>query len=322
MNPDFLDRLSEASTSTATRLEYRPYPGEEESVWRLAAVLLALCIAAGVSSSMARAKDVEIKITVVGHDGKPAGGADLSITMWSGDNQIHTEKMTGDDGTVTLRVPDGVLVDVEAHEGSGVEQRGVRSINLKRDKERDLTIRLYVDLKTEVILINEAVENCDADGYDKHLRYVEDEVAKKEARFEERRKQVEKYASDNGIPTMDHKSAEEAREAIVAAAGKGDGLRATSQKLQNLSYYSYLLQGLESEKRGLDELKKLRDGLPKRPACKTGSMAPGTCPPGTSGGLLAGGLNDVFGTDLQTHCEPPQRHNDTRDKHDDKRQKD
>jgi len=148
-------------------------------------------------------------------------------------------------------------------------------------------------------------------------------VADQQARVDDARKKAEAFATEHDIPYPDLASAEKAFKASGKLAGTEAATKEASARYRNLDTYVKMLRSLEDQKKVLDGYKKQRDALPKRPACKSGAMAPNGCP--TGGGLLAGGLNQLLGTDLQSGCPPPERRNDTRhggDSDSDKRRKD
>src|SRR5262249_62282761 len=92
----------------------------------VAAVLLTMGLVAGTMTPAARAEDADIKVTVLGHDGKPLKGDAVDVFWWSSaeGKDIHTNATTGDDGTVTVKVPDKHQIYASVRDGSQLQQTG------------------------------------------------------------------------------------------------------------------------------------------------------------------------------------------------------
>ena len=88
-----------------------------------------------------------------------------------------------------------------------------------------------------------------------------------------------------------------------------EGLR-DKKLLENLYRYREKLQGAQSLRSEIETQKKQLAEL--KPPEKKVVVVPAACPEGESGGLLAGGINSVFGSDLAGICDEEQpRHRDT-----------
>jgi len=279
----------------------------------VAAVLLTMGLVAGTMTPAARAEDFDIKISVFGHDGKPLKGTAVDVFWWSSADgkEIHTNATTGDDGTVTVKVPDKHQIFAKVHDSSQLEQTGGGTSGPVYGRPPDgFTVNLRVDIDAEAKLVQDAVDKCDADGYDRHPANLDTGVADQQARVDDASKKAEAFATENNIPYGDLGSAEKALKASAKLAGTEAATKEAAARYRNLDTYVRMLRSLEDQKKVLDGYKKQRDAVPKRPACKSGAMVPNGCP--TGGGLLAGGLNQLLGTDLPPGCPPPERRNDTR----------
>lgn len=225
----------------------------------------------------------KLKIEVVGSDGKPVKGGRIFFSVY-GENKEIKAPVAGE--IIVVRV-----LDCDMCTGSTVvkvPKTGTATVVVKTGAP----VLYYGGHATKA---RNASEAGDLDTYNAETLQARETIDQEKAKLAEERGLVEQWKEENYLPDM---TAEEARAAIERA--KAQGYKDTSPSVRLLTRYKTYLTELEAGeaaiKRHEDDFKTLQ------PPDKRTSMTPGTCPNG-EGGLLAGFLNDLTGSDLAAACD-------------------
>lgn len=108
---------------------------------------------------------------------------------------------------------------------------------------------------------------------------------------------AEAFARDNDLRVSNLTGAQKDLKQLQKLGALGD-----QEKKAALERYVEQLQAVEQMRQNLDANKQHFAELEERKF----SLLPSTCPEGQSGGLLAGGINSLFGTDLAGVCDDKQ----------------
>ena len=240
------------------------------------------------------ADGAKVNVQMMGPDGKPIGGR-LTFVRY-GDNTplkapaageiivVRGVDTNGQIGSTVVVVPKSGTVNVVVNTG-----KPEPSYALHADRARN------------------ASAAGDLDTYNAEAFQASEAIDEERAQLEQERQLLEQWKQQQYLPDL---TAQEAGALIDKA--KTQGFTSSSPSVQLLTRYKSYLTRLEdlaeTIKRHEDDFKTLQ------PPEKKTSMAPGACPNG-EGGLLAGWLNDLTGSDLAAACDV----NATRDKNKDRK---
>jgi hypothetical protein len=224
----------------------------------------------------------KLKIEVVGLDGKPVKGGRIFFSRY-GENKVIKAPVAGEliwvnvidcdicTGQTLIKVPKTGTATVVVKTGTPMIYYGGHATNARN-----------------------AAEAGDLDTYNAEALQAREAIDQEKAKLAEERKLVEQWKEENYLPDM---TAKEAEAAIESA--KAQGYKDTSPSVRLLTRYKTYLNELEESEAAIkhheDDFKTLQ------PPAKRTSMAPGTCPNG-EGGLLAGWINDLTGSNLAAAC--------------------
>jgi hypothetical protein len=246
----------------------------------------------------AEADGVKVNVQVNGPDGKPVKGGRVFVVRYGENTSLKSP-------------PAGEIVEIRAWD---LDVRGGSTVVIL---PKTGTINVVVTTgKPEPFYTlhaenaRKASEAGDLDTYNAEAFQASEAIDEERAKLERERQVVEQWKQQNNLPDL---TAKEVGELIEKA--KAQGYTSSSPSVQLLTRYkTYLaqLEGLaETVKRHEDDFKTLRPPQPKT------TMAPGACPNG-EGGLLAGWINSVTGSDLTAACDIDAQGDKNKDRRDPK----
>jgi hypothetical protein len=228
------------------------------------------------------ADGAKVTVHLQGLDGKPIGGR-LRFVRY-GDNTPLTAPAAGEIIVVHA-------TDAKGQTGSAVvvvPKKGTASVVVSTGKQEQ-SYALHAERARQ------ASAAGDLQTYNAEAFQAAEAIDQEREQLARERQALEQWKQEQYLPDL---TAEEAGALIEKS--KGLGFTGSSPSVQLLTRYkSYLtrLEDLEETvKRHEDDFKTLQ------PPAKRTSMGPATCPNG-EGGLLAGWLNDLTGSDLAAACD-------------------
>lgn len=156
----------------------------------------------------------------------------------------------------------------------------------------------------------EAKSNGATEAYKYSAADIQNGLAQDERLANEAQAATEAFARDNGLRVTNLAGAEKDLNKL-----KKLGASADQEVKGNLERYIEKLKAADTMRQDLDASKQRFAELEQR---RFSMGLPSTCPQGQGGGLLAGSLNALFGTDLAGACEDGSLQGD-RDRHNGKR---
>jgi hypothetical protein len=304
--------------------------------WVTISLIAIFAMLLGIGSAEA----VSVKIKIVGADGKPVKGASVSVTLWRNGQPTREDGVfigsgkTGEDGTFTLTtdpygrqpLPGDTYVVTAGTSGAYAET----VIYADPDDKSGVVLTLdpaqtsYGFLE-DVEDAADAAEKGDKAGYDSNVKQAQDGIAAAERLADNAQKAADDFARDNGLQIQDLRTVDKTIKTLEKVPEEAQqDKKAQKDLLDNLWRYRAKLAGIQDLR---DDIGKARTQLAELKP-KYG-LLPSACPEGQSGGLLAGGINSLFGTDLAGICDDKQpqqrdtdrakkgdRHEHERDEHD------
>ncbi|NJO24474.1 MAG: hypothetical protein HC868_18115 [Sphingomonadales bacterium] len=248
------------------------------------------------------ADGVKVNVQVTGSDGKPATGSKVRLVRYGDKTPVKTP-------------PPGEIVEVQAIDSNNqtgstvvfVPKTGTVNVVVTTGKPEP-SYALHADNARK------ASAAGDLDTYNAEAFQASEAIDQERAQLANERQLVEQFKQQQYLPDL---TAQEVGALIEKAKTQGFNSDSPSVKLLTL-YKSYLtrLEDLEETvKRHEDDFKTLQ------PPDKRTSMAPGACPNG-EGGLLAGWINSVTGSDLAAACDIDTKREKNKDRRDPKGDRD
>lgn len=248
------------------------------------------------------AEEPKLKIEVIGSDGKPVKGGRIFFSRY-GENKEIKAPVAGELIWVNA-------VDCDICTGKTlikVPKTGTAAVVVKTGTP----VPFYTGHATKA---RNASAAGDLDTYNAEALQAREAIDQEKEKLAEERRLVEQWKAENYLPDM---TAEQAGTEIERA--KAQGFTDTSPSVRLLTRYKSYLTELEA---GEAEIKRHEDDFKTlQPPDKRTSMAPGTCPNG-EGGLLAGWLNDLTGSDLAAACDIDAKRDKNKDRKDPKGDRD
>jgi len=245
-------------------------------------VILAAGLAPPVAAQEAKAK---VKVELVGPDGKPTESKLVLMSRYGSGKPLLPDKIVGGEIIVVL------ATDKNGQAGSAVlitPKTGGTSVTIKVGAEP-------TTYSAHAYKARRASAAGDEDAYNAEAWQAAEALDRERAQLADERKLVEQWRDENNLPPM---TAAEADAAIKN--GKAQGINDKSAATQLLKRYKKYLTELESKEAALKNHEA--DFKTLQPPAKRTSMGPTTCPNG-EGGLLAGWINSVTGSDLAAACD-------------------
>ncbi|MEZ5831555.1 MAG: hypothetical protein R3D05_10270 [Dongiaceae bacterium] len=250
-------------------------------------ILLASLLVIASAGVPALSQEPNMKVEAHGPDGKPVTKGTV-MTIPFGDIAPKNKLTPGELVTVVVQDDQGnggaKMVEVPK---SGTL---VVSIDLAPSKSTDTFFGLY-----------QKAEKASADGdfetYTKYAIEAKEDVDRRSEGVAQEEKAVDEWAEHNDLPVLTSSQLDDAIE-----RAKANGLtKKNSTAFRLLDQYRRYRRAVELHRAAVDyndgQLKNLK--TPEKQA----SMAPGTCPEGQGGGLLASWLNSATGSDLAAVCD-------------------
>lgn len=246
--------------------------------------LLPLVIALGlVASAMpACADEARMRIEVVGPDGKPVANSRVIFSLF-GTNTALKQPVAGELIVVSV-------IDNQFRTGSTV---------VMVPKSGNITVVVRTGpvpyYYAHADRARRASEAGDLDTYNAEALQAREAVDQEKAAAAEQRRLLNQWKEEKYLPDM---TAAEADAAVARA--KAQGFKESAPSVQLLIRYKAYLAEIEAKEAAAkaheDDFKTLQ------PPEKRTSMNPTACPNG-EGGLLAGWINSVTGSDLAAACD-------------------
>jgi len=268
---------------------------------------------------------VTIKVTVLDPDGKPVPEVTVLVAPWPTFSDI-TFPRTGEDGSVSVATY-GVGAPLSS-------DTYVFSANVGDDLYTSTIIHVPAGRKSVVLTLApgagpdlfsdyrekaaKAAQDGDSAGYEQNVKYAQNSIKSFEKKFDDAQQAADDFARDNGLQVKDLRGV---TKDIDRVSKLPEDLQ-DKERLEKLNRYREKLEGIQRYRSELERNKKELAEL--KPPEKKFGLAPSACPEGQSGGLLAGGINSLFGTDLAGVCDDkqPQRRDTDRQKGGDRRERD
>lgn len=245
--------------------------------------LVLIMLLAGLGTPIEADGD-KLRVEVVGPDGNPIKGKTI-VSFESYENKGESKKPMAGEIIVVKAMDDRFRL-------------GSKVVKIPSSGSLTVVVQTKADLapfRAHAYQAKRASDAGDLDKYNAEALQAKEALDADQAALDNERKQVEQWRDENYLPAM---TAEEAGAAIDRA--KAQGFKETSRSVQLLMRYKSYLTRLEESEANLkayqDEFKALK------PPEKRTTMVPGVCPDG-SGGLLAGLINSVTGSDLAAACD-------------------
>jgi hypothetical protein len=260
------------------------------------------------------AQAVDVKVKVVGADGKPVKGVNVAVSLWRGGQPTHEDGLfigngkTAEDGTFTLTtdpygrqpLPSGTYVisagtaDTSAETVVYTAAADKSGVVLKLDPAHS-----SAGFLEDVNEAADAARNGNTAGYQQNAKRAEERIAAAERLAETAQKAADDFARDNGLQVQDLRALEKTiKTAENLPADMQQDAQQHKELIDKLQRYRGKLLGIQDLRRDIENGKtQLAELKPKY------GLLPSACPEGESGGLLAGGINSLFGTDLAGVCD-------------------
>lgn len=272
-------------------------------VCALASVLLAA--AASAPSPPAWAQSRSIKVTAVGPDGKPVEIETEQVVEIG-----RAEEAKFDEGGKFAPTDMGRVITVIAKDKAGNVGETSTFVPDGQTAPQPIVVTLKppVNFDDGIRKAQSAKDNDDAVGFKAGIDEAKEDTARNEAAAQELQRAINDWAISNGLPILTL-SAVKKRVARAENLPKGE---TEPIKVDNLKAYQAKLEALQIIR---DTVSKQQRTISTMKPPLMGSYLPsGTCPEGQSGGLLAGLLNNVTGTNSFTGIcgETPEKDNKDR----------
>jgi hypothetical protein len=221
-----------------------------------------------------------------GAEGKAlAQSDDGSLTVTVTDSK--TTPLPPDTYKVTLRTNDRRFATQIVHVGAGDK------VEVLLDASKSMTYGYAAGQSFENAA--QAKKDGRPDAYEKSAADIRDGIAQDERLVNEAQAASDAFAGDNGLRVTNLAGAEKDLNKL-----KKLGENADPVVKGNLERYIEKLKAVDRMRQDLNTNKQRFAELEQR---SFGMVLPGACPQGQGGGLLAGSLNSLFGTDLAGVCD-------------------
>ena len=287
--------------------------------WVAICFVAILAVLIGTGSAQA----VTVKVTIVGADGKPVKGANVFVSLWRSGQPTHEDGVfigkgkTGEDGSFTLTtdphgrqpLPGDTYVITAGTSAASAETVVYADPDDKAGAVLTLDpARSSYGFLEDVEQAADAAERGNSAGYEQNVKEAQERIAAAERLADNAQKAADDYARDNGLQIQDLRTVEKTIKTVEKLPEDAQQDKAQQKELiDKLWHYRAKLKGVQDLRDDINKAKtQLAELKPKY------GLVPSACPPGESGGLLAGGINSVFGTDIAGLCdEEQQRRRDT-----------
>jgi hypothetical protein len=243
-----------------------------------------------------------ITVTVRGADGKPLQGVEVRILRWPNSQNPVARGTTDKDGNFTTTDSEGTPLPPDTYQ-IGVRLPGTDSAQrivyvgaggkVEAQVGPEQSGGISYDIDEALRDAAAAKEKGDTAAYQRETDYVRRNIAQEERLMDEAQAAADAFARDHGLRVTDLAGAEKDLKALEKL-----GENADQEVKRNLERYIEKLRSVDFWRRVADDYRKQLAELEER---KFG-LLPSACPEGESGGLLAGSLNALFGTDLAGVC--------------------
>jgi hypothetical protein len=262
-------------------------------------------------------KGVTIKVTVLGTDGKPVRTY-VEVNRWPLDPDVKAYDRIGSESGYTEK--DGTFSTATDDRDRPLPPETYRITALTSNGLADTIVYIPSDSKSPVVLtlgprftFVDDVDNAakaakagDSAGYEQSLKAAQNWIPREEKLADEAQQSADDFARANDLPIKDLNGVTK----DIERAGKLPEDLQDKALLAKLKRYQSMLKGIKNLRYTIEYRKKELAEL--KPPEKKFGLAPSACPEGQSGGLLAGGINSLFGTDLAGICDDKQpQHRDT-----------
>lgn len=280
------------------------------TVHKLFAFMIACGLIGFPALAAADEKPGTVRITVLGPDGKPVKDPPtLTVDVGTQDRYDYGEDDYGEDDDGEGFDPKVKGRVVRVYSGLGLRLKGETTIFVPDGQEMPVTVQIkYASfdhgVEDAILGKNTGNANLQQQGYDE----AKAATAQAEQTVKETRNAIEAWARENGLPIMKLSAVRKQVELADRLGEKQD-----KEQADKLRSYKAKLESLEKEKSRAAGLKERLAELPQ-PEKKVSGL-PGPCPEGQSGGLLAGLLNTVTGTNsFAGICDDDEKQKDSRDR--------
>jgi hypothetical protein len=260
------------------------------------------------AAPVALSDEPKLKVEARGPDGKPVSGGKMMVFPFDSLSPYRPNEK--------LQPGELVVVSVVDNKGNGaskvVEVPRTGSLVVPMDLAPASQTTLFFDSYANA---KKASEAGDFDGFTKHALDAKEDIDRKSERLEADEKAVDAWAEHNDLPILSLGELD----ASLERAEKNGLTPKNSTAIRRLEQYRSYREALEARRAliqfDLNQLQQL-----KTPERRT-SLAPATCPNG-EGGLLAGFINSVTGSDLAAACDIDATRDKNRDRRDPKGDRD
>lgn len=262
-------------------------------------------------AALADAKSVTIKVKVLGADGKPAADARVYVRKWPDPYNTFTTSESAD------AKDDGSFSDATDKNGKPFPPDTYEITAWTDGGYAKTIVHIAPDAKSPVVLTlgpmpgtflghatnaAEAAQGGDSSGYEQSVKDAQNSIKFEEKVADAAQQAADDFARDSGLQIKDLRGV---TKDIERASKLPENLQ-DKEQLEKLYDYRAKLQEVQNLRSNIEKEKKQLADL--RPPEKKVGVVPSACPEGQSGGLLAGGINSVFGTDLAGVCDDKQPH--------------
>jgi hypothetical protein len=260
------------------------------------------------AAPVALSDEPKLKVEARGPDGKPVSGGKMMVFPFDSLSPYRPNEK--------LQPGELVVVSVADNKGNGaskvVEVPRTGSLVVPMDLAPATQTTLFFDSYANA---KKASEAGDFDGFTKHALDAKEDIDRKSERLAADEKAVDAWAEHNDLPIL---SLGELNASLERAEKNGLTPK-NSTAIRRLEQYRSYREALEARRAliqfDLNQLQQL-----KTPERRT-SLAPAACPNG-EGGLLAGFINSVTGSDLAAACDIDAARDKNKDRRDPKGDRD
>jgi hypothetical protein len=251
----------------------------------LRSLVVILVILAVDLAPPAAAQEARVKVQLVGPDGKPTESNLVLLSRYGSGKPLMSDKVVG-----------GEIIVVTAQDKNG--QVGSAVLITPKTGGASITIKVGAAPTTYWVHASNARQASkagDEDTYNAEAWQAAEALDRQRTQLADERKLVEQWRDENNLPP---KTSAEVDTDIKN--GKAQGISDKSPATQLLKRYKKYLVELEDKEAALKSQEA--DFKTLQPPAKRTSMGPATCPNG-EGGLLAGWINSVTGSNLAAACD-------------------
>jgi hypothetical protein len=268
--------------------------------WVILSFALFFAAVAGPVSALADEKPVTIRVTILDADGKPVKGAEVGVTRWP-EPYEETPYATGKGNTKA----DGGFSAATDKKGKPFPSDTYLITAATRDGFAKTIVHIAPDAKSPVVLTlgphsgSFPLESEFGIGVEQIAKNAQNNIEADERLADAAQQAADDFARDNDLQVKDLRGVTKDIERL----NKLPKDLQDKTLLDKLHRYQAKLEGVQEIRRQI-EVQKER--LAKFKSDRKISALPSACPEGQSGGLLAGSINSLFGTDLAGVCDDQQ----------------